>query len=309
MLDPTIKQGYPLWRGYRNWEPTPGIATTNTPSSPPRGSFFDDFLYWAQRPGAFRLSLSSKQTSNVHVPVQAVLHLVCAEWLTMADYIKTRLGQIDWEIAFPEHFLDKSRGHDVNIALKKLHVWRRLVPLYREMLTETLHRVFRFPCHTIGLIDDNSSTNGISNGGPTDEHQQTHVQEVAISAFRNDFDRALSYMNEYQERIDRLTSVVAAVISIADSRRGLVENRNLARLTWLATFYIPLSFVAALFSMQVDITVLGKTIKWYFAAALPLAVISLGLVFTLTLPGVQRWVGQVKDVLTRFHGDGNRKED
>jgi hypothetical protein len=113
---------------------------------PPRNSLYNDFIYWAQKTDVFETPTSNNAAANIHVPVQALLHLVCAEWLTIADYIRTRLGQIEWEISFPEHFLYK--GSNIDVALKKLHVWRRLVPLYREMLTETLQRVLHFPCLT-----------------------------------------------------------------------------------------------------------------------------------------------------------------
>ncbi|KAJ9654951.1 hypothetical protein H2201_008907 [Coniosporium apollinis] len=275
LLDPTIKEGVPLWCGYRNWESTPSIKIKEKPPRPPRDSFFNDFIYWAQRPGSFGSTPSSSPASNIHIPIQALLHLVCAEWLTMADYIKTRLGQIDWEIAYPDHFLQK--GVTIDEALNKLHVWRRLVPLYREMLNETLQRVFRFPCHTTDLISSGTGLSSTSNSGTDDstgvDHNHCHsatryspsIQQGPISAYRADFTRALSYMEEYQKRIDRLSSLVAAVISIKDSRRGLEENRNLARLTWLATFFIPLSFVTSLFSMQNDIRRLRPTFRLYFA--------------------------------------------
>jgi hypothetical protein len=69
------------------------------------------------------------------------------------------------------------------------------------------------------------------------------------NAMREDCARVLSYMEEYQQRIDRLTSVVTAIISIGDSRTSQADNQNVAWLTWLATFFIPMSFVTGLFSM------------------------------------------------------------
>lgn len=172
------------------------------------------------------------------------------------------------------------------------------MPLYREMLTETLERLFRFPCNDTNLINTRGIDDidvGCCNLGHYGNYRSSSTPEGPITALRPDFRLVLSYMEEHQQRIDRLTSVVAAVISIRDSRRGLADNRNLARLTWLATFFIPLSFVASLFSMQQDITELTETIKWYFAAALPLAAISLGLALTLTLPRVQGIGRSIKD--------------
>jgi hypothetical protein len=124
-------------------------------------------------------------------------------------------------------------------------------------------------------------------------HQAAPSKPSPTSAYRADFARVLSYLEEYQSRIDRLTTVVAAVITIKDSRRGLEDNRNLARLTLLGFLYIPLSFVSSLFSMQPDIPSLGDTMKWYFAGALPLAVVSLTLAWIVTQARVKRFAVRV----------------
>jgi hypothetical protein len=288
LLDPTIKEGTPLWYGYRNWEPTPGIRDGAIPTGPPRKSVFDDFIYWAKKTNPLSASSSNKPASITHLPIQALLHLVCADWLTIAEYIRTRIGQIEWEVSIPVHFLNKGVGIDE--ALKKLHVWRRLVPLYREMLNDSLHRVFHFPCHTDGIESANPCECPLHK--PAEPSKQG-----AINAFHADFTRALSSMEEYQKRIDRLTSVVTAIISIEDSRRGQDDNRNVARLTWLATFFIPLGYMASLFSMQSDISTLTATYKLYFETALPLAAGTLGIALILGLPSVQVYARHVMDSL------------
>jgi hypothetical protein len=302
LLDPTIQAGHTLWYGVRNWEPIPSFKTERPPQGPPRKSWFEDFLYWAQRPPypALRSTavLSSNRSSSSHTvagstvnidasidaniglspvcrPVQAILHMVGSEWLTMTDYIKTRLTQIDWEISFPEQFI--RRDADIDSALKKLHVWRRLVPLYREMLEETIHRVFLFPAP---MLPQSHCT--LSETCQCAAHTLNNGPNGAISCFHGDFRRIKSYMEEHQSRVDRLTSVVTAVMSITDSRHSMDENRNVASLTWLATFFVPMSFVSSLFSMQTDITQSRATFGWYFAAALPLSFVALGIVWIVT---------------------------
>jgi len=201
----------------------------------------------------------------------------------MAEYIKTRLNQIEWEISEPDHFLHQ--GVKIDDALQKLHFWRRVVPLYREMLTETLQRVFGFSCSTRA-------------GVRIPMQPQTQAEEHGpMDAFAEDYQNALSYLEEYQARIDRLTSVVTAVISINDSRRGQNDARNVARLTWLATVFIPLSYMTGIFSMQEDVSKLKATSKIYVSIALPLAILSLGLGLVLTLPSVHRFWRTVKMVL------------
>ncbi|KAH7419032.1 hypothetical protein BKA64DRAFT_2683 [Cadophora sp. MPI-SDFR-AT-0126] len=295
LLDPTIQKGTPLWYGYRNWEPTPSMNSPDTPAGPPRKTLFEDFIYWAKKAPACQLTniSSTPNKTKADMAMQTLLYLICAEWLTISDYIRTRIGIIEWEISNPDHFLSKDFG--IDDALKKLHVWRRLVPLYREMLTDSLQRVFRTPVHDTGTtitIDPPSST-------PT---PQAHsLAPTSTHPIKSDFSRALSYMEEYQQRIDRLTSVVTAIISIEDSRRSQDDNRNVARLTWLATFFIPLSYVASLFSMQENIKDLRPTMRLYFKWAVPVAASAMGLAWVLTLP----WV---LGVFRQLSGKKNRRK-
>jgi hypothetical protein len=304
LLDPTVDSGHPLWRGNRNWTPTPSPKTAATTwgdlSLIEPKKFFDDFLYWAENPEVFTASGSGSISNIHHFPMQVLLHLVCSEWRTMSDYIKTRLCQMDLEIFKPKKFAVNMRVED---ALEKLNMWRRFIPLYREMVSETLEQVFRFPCHTETFSSTSATLHGdvtphcqegstqptaatLPNGmrslgdrlNPTHHPSSTHgkSQLGSIAAYKNDFLLILSYLEEYQKRIDRLSSVVTATIEIADSHRALSDGRNIGRLTWLATFFIPFSLIATTFCMQPKITdISGKTVKYYFAASLPLALITI----------------------------------
>lgn len=106
-----------------------------------------------------------------------------------------------------------------------------------------------------------------------------------------DFERVRESLDELQRRVDRLTEVVAAEIATEDSRRSLKENHNLARLTWLATTFVPLSFLASFFSMTENITELKWTVLWFFSAAIPLTAI------TLVVAGAvgQEWIPKLKE--------------
>jgi hypothetical protein len=271
LLDPTIEQGLPLWRGYRNWNPVPSMRdkaplavssvpsltrrrtrplqqhTTPSPSSPPPPpSFFSDFLFWAQRPAP----IAGHTTSDAHhIPTIALLRLVAAEWLTMSQYIKTRLSQIDWEITHPNEFLTQTQ---FDIILNKLHTWRRLVPQFREMLTETQAQT--------RLFDSTPDSRNIKvHAGAQDASP--------LYPFQVEFRLIFKQMEEYESRIDRLTTVVTSAISIADSRR--VE-----RLTILAMLFVPLSLVGTLFSMSDDIAGIRNTFGyWAIASAFCVAVL------------------------------------
>lgn len=224
LLDPTVETGNPLWLKYRNWAKTPPVGEPAPTGSPPCDNFFEDFIYWAKRPDTFNTPESARSTSPICAPTQALLHLVCTEWLTMVDYIKTRLNQVDWGIAFPSDFLEKEEQIDEHLT--KLHHWRRVVPLYREMIAETFLRVFRETAHPNRMHPGRNihepAHKSVSALGPL-------MDTECINAYQQDFALVLGYMEEFQSRIDRLTDVVTAVINMGDSRRGYKDNKNLRR--------------------------------------------------------------------------------
>jgi Mg2+ and Co2+ transporter CorA len=145
-------------------------------------------------------------------------------------------------------------------AFKKLHTWRRVIPQYRRMLTETLQQWFDGPDHT-----NSSNSNYNTAAGRTETsnrllHDATHLNEL-----RDDFSRIFANMEDYQRRVEGLTSVITAIISISSDEQARKENQSITRrLIALAIVFVPLSFISGLFSMQTDISQLRGSIKWYF---------------------------------------------
>lgn len=348
LLDPTIKEGHPLWENlhYRNWTKVPPMSEKVSDFKGPsfgKSSFFDDFVHWATTPEAFQFwnctgpehnehdSDLSSSPSPICLPTQALLHMVCNEWLTLLEYIKTRLMQIDWAIAFPSNFLTKDE--QIEEALHKLHHWRRVVPIYRTMLTDTFLRVFREMKHPDRMHPDrvrpgldDSFTRSMLNGNGTDSdglldestmpgrgnrlsEMNTRrgrsgyatIQPVSalddlvnrdcINAYKQDYSLVLTQMEECQARIDRLTEVLTAVISMEDSRRGYKDNKNLQWLTWLATFFIPLSFVATMLSMTTDplYQLRDATILWA-EVSIPSGLVIMLFVGAMSIARSRRWV-------------------
>jgi hypothetical protein len=233
------------------------------PKGPPdNASLFENVIHWTTK--EYFASPNPKTSSDTQpiIPIQAFLHIVCAEWLTMISYLSTRLGQLEWEIAYPRDF---SLEEAADSSLKKLHVWRRLIPLYHEMITETLSdRVFQFP--------------------PPHCPDRT----LPFHALKPSFQHVLGKFRDLQSRLDRLTTIATAAISIAETRQSFVENKNLSRLTWLATVFIPLTFITGLLSIQPDIPSIKGSLKYFFAIAIPLTVITLGITAVATFWG--EWI-------------------
>ncbi|WZH44081.1 uncharacterized protein QYS62_005097 [Fusarium acuminatum] len=207
LLEPTPKAGYPLWRGYGNWDNIPPFeyrlyAQSPTPQDeiPPsqqrkqtdtNESWFEEYLYWAQRSVSVVTSPDTIEGKLPSVPIQSLLHLICGEWLIFADYLNTRLNQIDWAIVRPS-FFPKADTDTRQQSLDKLHFWRRTTPQARDMLNNCIRQTFT-------LIR------------PPGMAQLTELYDY-------DYKAVAERLNEHENRIDRLSSAVNSAISLDDAR-------------------------------------------------------------------------------------------
>ncbi|KAF4502129.1 hypothetical protein FAGAP_1609 [Fusarium agapanthi] len=244
LLEPTPEAGYPLWRGYPNWDELPAFGTNDAPPAAMRDlqippslrskdsgnpmSWFEDYIFWAQKTTNFGKPTDGAN-QQLSIPIQCLLHLVCGEWLTFADYLNARLNQIDWGIVNPSFFPESGGTDHQKQSLRKLHFWRRWVPQARDMLQATRGQV-------------------------TDDKEK----EVASSFkhYQDDLEIIKKRLEDYETRIDRLSTVVNSTVSLTDAS-------NTSKLTILASLFIPPSLVAALLSMNMDPLIgLGNSLKW-----------------------------------------------
>ena len=65
-----------------------------------------------------------------------------------------------------------------------------------------------------------------------------------LAALYKDFQIILEDIDTIQSRIERIVAVASSSQAIEEGRRAMEQNNNVARLTCLATIFIPLSFVS-----------------------------------------------------------------
>lgn len=207
----------------------------------PRSSAFEDIVYWTSR-------LNSAEVANIandpRILFKKTLFVVCSEWYTLTKYATTRLTQLEWELENPD--LQFYTG-GLEVTIQKLHSWRRRFPIFRTLLSEVLEKSIKRETFVQG--------------------SENHVLDL-----RRDFEILLSNIEHLQLRADRIMTVVTAVMSIEESKKAFEQNRSLARLTWLAVTFIPLSFVSSMFSMNGDLSSLRQSFWIFFAVAIPLTI-------------------------------------
>jgi hypothetical protein len=102
-----------------------------------------------------------------------------------------------------------------------------------------------------------------------------HQREKVIPAndewrgLLEDFEYIRSSLTEHAARIENAASLVYSHIHLAEARRAFGEAKNISRLTILSLFFVPLSYISTLFSMN-DTFAPGGPYFWvYFAVAIP----------------------------------------
>jgi Mg2+ and Co2+ transporter CorA len=298
LVDPTTTQGQPLWYDRSNWLPTPKMHDPPTTASRLSESWYKDIVSMTKTFPWFEKNQGP--AVSPHVLAKPTLYTICAEWLVVCDYVKARLSQIERELEMPRLF--RSKGDAIDKSLKRLHTWRRQIPIFKEMVTETLEHALPAAARLTSpppapSTVPNSPLSVVGNRSLfTDDIIINFEDFTGYEDIAPDFHRVLAAVNVLQERVDRLTGIVTSEIGIEDSRRGLQENHNMARLTWLATIFIPLSFISSMYSMNEDITALSKTYGWYFCTAVP---------FTLGVMYIGWMVG--RESFTPWKEDENHK--
>jgi len=217
--------------------------------APTHKSLFDDVVHWTSRMTAADLDGVRAEPQSICTPI---FRLVLADWRTVLKYMATMLGEIEWEFENP-HWGEAPS--DIDNSLRKLSPWRRNVPYYQGMIAESIDRIFR----------DLRTAPAPSTTRPA----------FGIPSLRHDFDLVRKLMDASQHRIETIQTTASNSISIEESRRAVQQNQNLARLTFLATLFIPLSFTSSFLSMSSNFTQSTQTIWLFFAIGLPLTAIAL----------------------------------
>ncbi|KAI1840626.1 hypothetical protein JX265_004519 [Neoarthrinium moseri] len=246
LVDPSITEGHALWNGYRPFWNSPSYSDRRD-GYPKRQkeTLFDDLLFWIRH-------MSPQDVVSINTNPKAMMYrmtqVICSDWLLLNRYIMARLGQIEWELERADLRPD---ANSIDASLAKLHTWRRRLPLYRNMVDDTQHKLF-------------------------DDIKDGHVD--CISKMQKDFKIVSKGFDDLYGRTERIATVATAVTAIEENRRAVDQNRAVTRLTYLAVIFAPLSFISSFFSMTEDLSSLTNTIWIYFSVAIPVSIVAFLLV-------------------------------
>ncbi|KXS94952.1 hypothetical protein AC578_6127 [Pseudocercospora eumusae] len=253
IVDPTVSEGHPLWGGYRPFQETPSFADWKegldeevAGPPPPTASLYEHVLYW------------------------------CSQ-VSPEEYMTTMLGLIEWGFEKPHWSEDPS---DIEELVKKFSPWRRNIGYYQTMISDAIARLFP-PALKAQLDPMQQPSPPQLLNPPTPAYDET-----GILSLWTDFKNIKQQMTDSQNRINSIQTMAGNVINTEEARRAVRQNKNLARLTFLATIFIPLNFTTSFLSMSADFGSSPgaiKTIWLFFAIGVPIMMLAL-LIVDLTHP-------------------------
>ena len=119
-------------------------------------------------------------------------------------------------------------------------------------------------------------------------HRSTAEPTAALwSSIMMDLDCLLRKIEKYGQSIERMIPVATSAVQLFDGRRSMTQSVNVKRLTYLTLIFVPMSWVAAIFSMAGDFAP-GQPKFWvYFAVAVPFGGIIVAWSLAMSLLGPQ----------------------
>lgn len=106
------------------------------------------------------------------------------------------------------------------------------------------------------------------------KYQKSRNRDVdCCTLLIEDYEYIASTIHTYSRQLEAMVPVVTSLIQIVDSQQALKETANIARLTYLALVFMPLTFVSGLFSMNDHVTPGGRGFWVYLVVAIPVCII------------------------------------
>ncbi|KAJ4402237.1 hypothetical protein N0V85_005347 [Neurospora sp. IMI 360204] len=130
---------------------------------------------------------------------------------------------------------------------------------------------------------------------PTD---QTEKARVTAQNIEHDFEHLLKRAQTLHSRTTDAITVLLSSISISESQRAIQQAEDMAKLTFLAFLFVPLSFATSFFGMNFKELEGDKLSVWWWGVGSGVSLVTAILAYCL-FPHVERLKNSVKNRLVR----------
>ncbi|KAF9636441.1 Mg2+ transporter protein CorA-like/Zinc transport protein ZntB [Lasiodiplodia theobromae] len=109
----------------------------------------------------------------------------------------------------------------------------------------------------------------------SDKEQQEQAE--ACKALIQDFEHIANAIADFGRRLENTLPIIPTLIQLTEGRLSLRETEYVRRLTHLALVFVPLSFTAAIFSMNTPYAPGGSDFWVYVVVSLPITLVVFGI--------------------------------
>lgn len=255
-----IRANYPYQRGYRDFTPwpetSPSTISTKEIRGPHRVSLRDDIsFYWTLIASQLQIASAIQNPFNSTIFLR---HIIASVWMNTMEYLHAVLSELETKLWKIEHMISPTLTDaqkdkyllEFTIALNEVNTLRRRVTWYIAEMKTNLE--------ALGISPDIASSTSTSD---------------------QDFLALHARLLNYQSWAEKLMNVLTTHVNLMETEKSISDSKSLSRLTVLGFIFVPVSFVATLFSMGGDFAV-GQSRFWiYFAVTVPLTVVILLMTF------------------------------
>jgi Mg2+ and Co2+ transporter CorA len=201
-----------------------------------------------------------------------VYRLVASCWMVINEYINRELATI-------EDILEKDdpEFHDLKVYLKDLYIHRRRCARYDEL---------------IGKAQQQCMSRG-QQAWPKLRSSSLAIEHA--KDLEDDFTYLQARTQGTISRIEKNMSLLTALVAIGEGEHGLEENHGIARLSFVATIFLPFTTVGTIMGMQGN-NAPGSSEFWVFwvvAILLTLGVFGLFSVYDFACRVFERLLGKL----------------
>lgn len=192
-----------------------------------------------------KMSATPPSSYNIFSLATGPIRLIIEEWqmysLIMGRYVKS----YQYSTKNIQVRLSKFESEDI----LELYRWRR-------RSQRSLHKM-----HVLKWFIESSSK-------LTEGNCEKPLSEA--EALLKDITYIMDQIKQNGQMLESMIPIMTSIVQLMDSRRSMIETIFVKRLTYIALVFLPLSFVATLFSMSEPFSVAGSGFWIYIVTAIPL---------------------------------------
>jgi len=231
----------------------PSLSNPLTEAVCPLNSIREAFIYHLQAKFRKNPELLTIAAEDSFFMLSDVYRLVASSWMVVNEYLNREFSTI-------EHMLEKQEAgiKDLEAHLKSLYTYRRRCLMYHKLISEA-----REQCQKRGKQSWH-------------KHSKSDAAIEDAIDLQDDFAFLQLKMQDIGLRIEKNINLLAALVAIGENKQGIIENRDVARITLVAMVFLPFSTVAAILGMPGNFAPGSDNFWVFWAVVIPLTVLVVG---------------------------------